>query len=114
LITAPVTIIIQHQLDAAFFFLALSVNICSLLTFGLIFVSKVALIFQLVTSAKSLLFNNITIYFKVKHVIRHSAEQDLYDQTHDENQVRLKKEKYFNLVKSNEELKELVSKVTFF
>ena len=41
LITAPVTIIIQHQLDAAFLFLALSVNICSLLTFALIFVSKV-------------------------------------------------------------------------
>lgn len=41
MITAPVAIIIQNQLDAAFFFLAFTINICSFLTMALIFIPKV-------------------------------------------------------------------------
>lgn len=41
LITAPVVIIIQNQLDAVFCFLAFSINLCSLLTYALMFVPKV-------------------------------------------------------------------------
>jgi hypothetical protein len=90
LITAPVTIIIQNQLEAAFYFLSLSINLCSLLTFVLIFLSK------------------------AKHILKHSAEEDTYDKNHDENMLRQKKEKYFKLKKENEDFKEFISKVIFF
>ena len=43
-------------------------------------------------------------------MLKHSAEQDLYDQSADENAMRLKKERYFKLLKENEELKEAVNK----
>ena len=41
LITAPVSIIIQNQLDATFLFVAFAINICSFLTLALIFIPKV-------------------------------------------------------------------------
>jgi hypothetical protein len=45
LITAPVSIIIQNQLDATFLFVAFAINICSFLTLALIFIPKVSSIF---------------------------------------------------------------------
>lgn len=41
LITAPVVIIIQNQLDAVYCFSGFSINLCSLLTYALMFVPKV-------------------------------------------------------------------------
>lgn len=88
LITAPVTIIIQnqHQLDASFSFIAFAINMCSLLTFALIFIPK------------------------IKHILRHRAEEDLFDPYVDKQTLEQKKEKYYKLKKENEELSEVISK----
>lgn len=56
-------------------------------------------------------FSNRLI-LKVKHVLKHTAEQDAYDKDAEDNALKQKKENYFNLLKENDELKDLVSKVT--
>jgi gamma-aminobutyric acid type B receptor len=54
MVAAPVTIIIQNQLDASFFFLAFTINICSFLTLALIFIPKVRTKFYHQYSIKSM------------------------------------------------------------
>lgn len=50
--------------------------------------------------------------FKIKHILRHRAEEDLFDPYVDKQTLEQKKEKYFKLKKENEELSEVISKVS--
>ncbi|CAF0750938.1 unnamed protein product [Brachionus calyciflorus] len=86
LITAPVVIIIQNQLDAAFCFLSFSINFCSFWTFALMFVPK------------------------VKHVLKHTIEQDIQEANLIENMIKEKKEKYLNLSQTNQNLNDEIEK----
>lgn len=86
MVAAPVTIIIQNQLDASFFFLAFTINICSLLTLALIFIPK------------------------VKHMIRNPYEEELNEICLNETKDQESKDKYFKTLKENDELNDIISK----
>jgi hypothetical protein len=87
LITAPVSIIIRNQQDAAFCFLAFSINFCSLFTLALVFIPK------------------------MKHVYKYSTEDDL--QNYNEVDEVKKYEKYEELMKEKQSLVVKILKVNF-
>ncbi len=85
MITAPVAIIIQNQLDATFLFVALTINICTFLTLVLVFIAK------------------------VKYLIKHTHEEEEVNETAtNETLVLQKKEKYFKILHENQELSDLI------
>jgi gamma-aminobutyric acid type B receptor len=93
MVAAPVTIIIQNQLDASFFFLAFTVNTCSFLTLALVFLPK--------------------IKFIIRNPVEEASPDDLLlgsgsqPVNKEQNEAR---EKYLKLLKENEDLVDAINK----
>lgn len=81
------SIIIRTQIDGSFLFLSFAINVCCLVTLALLFIPK------------------------VKHILKHTAEEDSIKQEADSSSEQQKKDKYAKLLKENDELNQQLAKV---